>query len=56
MAITRPMLAATLNDEVINFPVLGTPKIDGIRALYTTFKFGNEMHSNILNICTCVQL
>ena len=33
MAINKPMLAATLNDEVINFPVLVTPKIDGIRAL-----------------------
>lgn len=31
--ITKPMLAATYNDQVINFPVLATPKIDGIRAL-----------------------
>lgn len=27
------MLAATYNDEIITFPVLATPKIDGIRAL-----------------------
>lgn len=27
------MLAATYNNQIINFPVLATPKIDGIRAL-----------------------
>lgn len=32
--LARPMLAATYNDEVkLTFPLLATPKIDGVRAL-----------------------
>src|SRR5580658_4211357 len=34
MTIIRPMLAATLTDlSVIRYPVLATPKLDGIRCL-----------------------
>jgi len=37
MSITKPMLAATLeNIEDVKFPVLATPKIDGIRSIKQT--------------------
>ena len=38
MSLTKPLLASPVKDEQIVFPVLGTPKLDGIRCL----KVGGE--------------
>lgn len=47
--ITRPMLAATYKDELPEFPMLATPKVDGVRALIVGGKLVSRSFKPIPN-------
>jgi DNA ligase-1 len=47
--ITQPMLAATYRDELPKFPLLATPKVDGVRALIVGGKLVSRSFKPIPN-------
>lgn len=56
MVITKPLLAATLKDEALNFPIYATPKLDGIRLLILDNKCISRSFKEIKNVELCKNL
>ena len=48
--MNRPMLAAAYNGEILNFPLLATPKVDGVRALVINGNLVSRSFKSIPNV------